>query len=328
MNLKITSKSIEGIVTAIPAKKTFNEDIDWLDLRLKDRLISAVGINERRVTSATASLASYATTAAKNLLEKTHTPSTEIGVLVLVTQTGDQQVPNTAISIQSALKLPEACLTLEVNMGCSGFVHGLYTISQLLNGLPNKKGLLITGDFSSRILANEDSGTVPLFSDAVSATLVSQGGDDQWDFVLANQAEGREAIAMQADDGIRPFDGSATLRLDGHKILSFGLKTVVPGLQDFLSQKPTADAYLFHQASKIINDTIRKKLHLPEEKCPESLSKYGNTSSATIPLTMSMNDRLQKSRCNIVLCGFGTGLSWGGAYLNLSPVHHFGICEI
>lgn len=327
----ISHTRINGISTVLPKNKVYNTEISWIPDPLKQRLIETIGINERHIVDENARLADYAIHAAKDLIHQTNTAVSDVGLIVLVTQTGDQQLPNTVIKIQSGLELSEDSLALEVNMGCAGFVHGLYLVGNLLQQLQQPHAILICGDFSSRLLSARDTGTVPLFSDAVSATLLSRSPSELWRFQLYNNAADNDAISMQVIEKAEAYEKAMYyLKLDGHKILNFGLKSVVPGIQQFLRETDVAsiDYYFFHQASRIINSAIREKLNISEDKCPMSLNAYGNTSSATIPLTMCNTPGLKAKKNNLLLCGFGTGLSWGVAQFSCEPIDYLGIDEI
>ncbi len=321
---------ITGISTQIPRLVAYNHDIDWIPPSLRQRLIEVIGIDKRHIASAHHKLSDFAVMAAEDVLSGSGVNRQDVGIILLITQTGDQQVPNTVIDVQTKLGLTNDTLSLELNMGCSGFVHGLHIMERLLSRDSRNHGLLICGDLSSRLIHDKDSGTVPLFSDGVSATLVTKQHNVEWDFKIGNNGSNREAISMRPiDNSVRAFEGSGYLKLDGHQILNFGLKSVVPGIQLFQNEASTSiDYYFFHQASKIINDSIRNKLNIPSDKCPMTLDLFGNMSSATIPITMSTISCLQEKENRIMLCGFGTGLSWGTAVVNLPSIDYFSICEI
>lgn len=328
---KYNGFKIHGIVNAIPVDIELNNQINWIPERLLSKLISSIGIDERRVAPKNKKLSHYAIAAAKELIFKTGIESSDIGSFILITQTGDQQIPATAIQIQTELGLNDDILALEINLGCSGFVHGLNLATKLLSSQNAKYCLLICGDISTSIIGEKDSGTVPLFSDGVSATLLSRTNDlNEWRFRLSNNFKDSDAISMHAPIGKALFKGEATLRLDGHKILLFGLTRVVPGMNEFLKglDANLIDMYFFHQASKIINEALRKKLDISTDKFPFSLNKYGNMSSATIPITMSLHNNLTQNSSKLVLCGFGTGLSWGAAYLEIPPISHLSTIEV
>jgi 3-oxoacyl-[acyl-carrier-protein] synthase-3 len=207
----------------------------------------------------------------------------------------------------------------------------------LLSNLPdNKLGLLLVGDISTICLSENDRGTVPLFSDAASATLIQKTGEhNPWYFSLHNDGSGASAIKMFDTTGNKKpeFVGNSFLKLDGIKIYNFSLRQVVPSIIEFLDRlnlsREEIDFFVFHQASKIINEAIRRKLDIPRNKYPYSLEEYGNTSSATVPLTMvtQMAEEL-KSDHSLLLSGFGTGLSWGSVFLKTGPIDVIPLVEI
>ena len=116
------------------------------------------------------------------------------------------------------------------------------------------------------------------------------------------------------------------MNMRGHEIFTFGLREVAPNLEKLLEEKHIAkediNYFVFHQANKLLNESIRKKLNLPSEKCPMTLQKYGNTSCATIPLTIvsEIRDEIRQNDFNLVLSGFGVGLSWGSALVNMNQL--------
>jgi len=318
----VSGVNIKGISTCLPAQGELNSNIDWIAEELKTKLISTLGIDQRFVASTNGSLHYYAQHACEDLLTNLKIDRSEIGFLILVTQTGDSKIPNSVIQLQTSLELPQQTLALEINMGCSGFVQGMYTAQSLLHSSEKKYGLLVCGDLSSRLLESKDTGTVPLFSDGVSATLLSKANESNTSYSFSNSAINGDAIAIKEN-----ANHSQYLKLDGHKILRMGLQSVVPDVRSFMDSMDSRelDFYFFHQASKIINQTIIRKLGLSVDKCPETLSKYGNTSSATIPLTMSTVSAMSEKSNNMLICGFGTGLSWATARLELPPIDYLGI---
>ncbi len=325
MNNPLPGIKIHGISTCLPENKEYNEEISWINPQIKEKLINTIGINKRHIalTQQIDPILFFATNASSHLLKNLSIPPEQIGVLVLVTQTGDKSIPNTVIELQSNLGLDQDCLSVEINMGCSGFVQGLNISTSLLQNSEKKYALLVCGDISSKLLEEEDSGTVPLFSDALSATLISLDLHKTSVFSNANSSTNNDAIALKG-----ALDGKYYLKLDGHKILMFALQSLVPGIKELISEnKSNIDFYFFHQASKIINHTLIRKLEIPLEQCPESLNQFGNTSSATIPLTMSTMNKLKTRSNKIMICGFGTGMSWAAGIIDLEPIEFMDIIE-
>ena len=195
-----------------------------------------------------------------------------------------------------------------------------------------KKGLLLVGDKSANI--ND-----PLFSDAGTATALEFSADaSPMHFDLNSDGSGYKAIMKPIGGHREPYaihHGIPTrdehgilhwpndLSLDGPAVLSFSTQRVPPAIQQILEyaklEKNNIDYYIFHQANRMINETIRKKLGLTIEQTPSTLHDFGNTSSATLPITITarLRDTLAQDRHKILLSGFGIGLSWGACIMDI-----------
>jgi 3-oxoacyl-[acyl-carrier-protein] synthase-3 len=208
-----------------------------------------------------------------------------------VTQTPDYHLPATSPLLQKRLGLSENCLALDISLGCSGFVYGLGVITSLLSHGNIRKGLLLAGDTILKTCSKNDKTTYPLFGDAGSAT--------------ALEFQGRGNFLFNLKFGISKAPASI-------KELS----------EHFELNLESVDDFIFHQANKFMNEKIRKKLNLPVEKVPYSIERFGNTSCATIPLTMvtEMRDKLENNRLSHIACGFGVGLSWGSVYFETDKI--------
>ena len=193
----------------------------------------------------------------------------------------------------------------------------------LLAQNPKKqKALLIAGDVSTHCLGTKDSSTVPLFSDAVSATLLSNHKQRPMIyFSLQSDASKRKLIALQKDS-----DTEAKLYMDGMGIFHFAIEQVCPHLKRILDQAPwhrtKIDYLVCHQASRIVCEALRSRLGLSEAQCPYSLREWGNTSSASIPMTLlqALSSELRSHSKRLILCGFGTGLCWGSMCWESQPM--------
>jgi 3-oxoacyl-[acyl-carrier-protein] synthase-3 len=225
-------------------------------------------------------------------------------------------------------------MAFDINLGCSGYVYGLSIIAALLQNMPGAKGLLLVGDCSSSCISMQDKSVAPLFSDAGSATLLEYKEGEQMHFNL--QTDGKEFDDIIISDGgmKHPFISDSLIykeiavgqvrnnlhmKLDGMKIFNFALREVpgnVAHLLDYSSiGKDTVTKAYFHQANLLMNERVRIKIGVSEEKVPYTLYDYGNTSSASIPVTLCAYPTHTQ---HVLLCGFGVGLSWGSALVNLN----------
>ncbi len=314
--IQIQNVRISGISAAIPNNRTSNRELKNLSEESIDLLIQTTGISSRRIAPITLSTADMCLAAAEKLLNELKWNRDEIEILILVTQTPNQPIPGSSMLLQEQLGLPKSCMAMDLNQGCAGYVYGLSTIMSLMSGSKLKKGLLLVGDTITHLLDEMDQSTVPIFSDAGTATALEFTVDAS-DAVFNLQTDGKGYEAIQQKRG-------QAMRMNGHEVFHFGLKEVVPNVLRTLEVGNMAveeiDHFIFHQANLLLNESIRKKLKIPSEKVPYTLNEFGNTSCATIPLTIvkSLGREVLADEKTCLLSGFGVGLSWGSGIVRLS----------
>jgi 3-oxoacyl-[acyl-carrier-protein] synthase-3 len=321
-----------GMATCVP-KRTIDNLACKASRRLeRERLVRNIGIYERRVCEDWQYFSDLAFDAAERLIAELGWDRAEIDALLVVTQSPDYLIPSTAIILQDRLALPHATIAFDVNLGCSAYPFALHLLGSMIAAGTVKKGLVLVGDRSSGVRE-------PLFSDAATATALEYDRSaPPMHFDLNSDGSGHRAIMLPVGGhrepvGLQhliPFKGDdgdwrepTDLQLDGTAVLTFSTQRVPPAVKRLLeyaaATPESVDYFLFHQANRMINETIRKKLGLSPEKVPTSLHDFGNTSGASIPLTMTVRIReelLQPPR-RLVLCGFGVGLSWGTALVEV-----------
>jgi len=336
--VQFNNVGIKGVAACVPAALEDNMSSPYLALADAEALIKTTGIARRHLASAEVCTSDLCLAAAEKLIASLGWQKDEIEGLVFVTQTPDYILPATSPMLQQKLGLSANTFTLDISLGCSGYIYGLSTLAAYMQTGMIKKALLLVGDTISKICSPHDKSTYPLFGDAGTATALEyMPGEDGLKFHLASDGSGKEAIiikdggfrnqftehsllAQQVDTGISR--NAAQLVLDGMDVFSFGIskapESVNLVLERFAIDKENVDLFFFHQANKMMNERIRKKLALPVEKVPYSLENFGNTSSATIPLTMvtTSADILKHGKHTILGCGFGVGLSWGSVILD------------
>ena len=332
---------LKGISAAVPKQIEDNNDFDLLTENERTLFINTVGIRYRRVAQPGTTSSDLCCAAAEKLLNELNWNREDVKILVFITQTPDYIIPNTSSLLQQKLGLSKSCIAFDVNLGCSGFVYGLSIVGGLLQNMPGAKALLLVGDISTTTISMRDKSTAPLFSDAGTAAALEFSAGHEIHFNL--QTDGKEfddimipggayrngftekqLAYTEYEKGISRND--LHMKLDGVKIFNFGLREVAPTINALLSEKKieqdSIDYFVFHQANLLMLESIRKKLKVAPEKVPYSLYDYGNTSSATIPLTMlvKLNKALQSGKVKLLLSGFGVGLSWGSAYLETENI--------
>jgi 3-oxoacyl-[acyl-carrier-protein] synthase-3 len=322
-----------GMATCVPKRVVSNIDDCPPHIRAaRERLVRNIGIETRRVCSEWQYFSDLAFDATERLLDELKWERDEIDALIVVTQSPDYPIPSTAIIMQDRLKLKQTTIAFDINLGCSAYAFGLHVLGSMISAGGIKKGLLLVGDKSGSVLD-------PLFSDAGTATALEYDPDaPPMYFDLNSDGSGYQAIMLPVgghrepygiqhlvpvkdDDGI--YRSPSNLILDGPAVLSFSTQRIPPAVRDLLEyagcSTEQVDYFIFHQANRMINETIRKKLGLPVEKVPSTLHDFGNTSGASLPVTMTarIRESLMEGKKRVLLSGFGIGLSWGSCIVDI-----------
>lgn len=335
----ISGIAIKAIAAAVPTLEVKTADYPYFSHEEKERFQKATGIKARRIVRDGQCASDLCMAAAEEALDKLGWARESIGALVMITQTGDQPVPATSIVLQDKLGLPQNCIAFDINLGCSSYPYGLAIVGSLMNSLGIPRALLLIGDVSSRVCSFKDKSAWPLFGDAGTATALEiEPNAPKMYFDLMSDGAGKNAIIIPAgglasrnpisssreykdytDNSIRSPEN---MILQGADIFSFAISKVPPSIMRAMElsgkTKEELDYLVLHQANKMINDNIAKKIGFSSHKVPESLEFYGNTSSASIPITLCANSKLFSQERSILLSGFGVGLSWGSAVVTIS----------
>lgn len=340
--LTVKNVKLSGISACVPANTVFNKDYDWISEQERASLIKHTGVAERRIAPKNISTSDMCVAAAAKLIAALQWKKEEIDALLFVSQSGDYFIPATSVIMQNRLGLPKSCMALDIGLGCSGYVYGLSLAGSLLNSGGIKKVILMSGDKSTHSISPRDKSAWPLFGDAGTVTALEYDeAAPQMFFNLQSDGSGYENIivrdgltrsALSEDslkykvisEGIerRPID----LELNGTGIFDFALREVIPNIKQALSfagtEKEKIDYFVMHQANLLMNETLRKMMKTPAEKVPYSIHKYGNTSSASIPLTVvtQLRKEAEEKKLNWLFCGFGVGLSWGTAIVETDKI--------
>jgi 3-oxoacyl-[acyl-carrier-protein] synthase-3 len=341
--------SIKGISASVPSVIEDNAGLDLIPEKQRAAFIETTGIRYRRIAPAGLTAADLCRRAAESLLAEIGWGAQEVDLLIFVTQTPDHIIPNSASIIQHKLGMSNRSIVFDINLGCSGYVYGLSMIGALLQNIPNGKALLLVGDCSSSVVSKNDKSTYPLFSDAGSATALERKDGQVWHFNLQTDGAGNEDIMVKGGGMRNPFSADSLIekeysageqrndlqmKLDGFNIFNFALREVAGNIETLLKKhnisQASVDYFVLHQANKLILECVRKKLKESAEKFPYSLYHFANTSSASIPVTIvsQLRDSLKQQKANMLLSGFGVGLSWGSAYLPFDEVVILPVIEI
>jgi len=317
---KIVGIKIRGITTALPSNKEDNLKLSELDLTQRKELVKHTGIRYRRVAKGEGeSVKVLFKTAINKLLETLDWDRNSIDVLLIVTQTAQSPIPSIACQIHGEMDFPSSALAYDINSGCSGFVYGLHTVSQLLTSLDQqgKRAILCCGDVSTDLTEESDMAVKPIFSDAVSAIGIENDSGTESYFNLETFGKGQKAISLQKN-------ASGTwMRMDGIDVFNYAVKYVPNNIKLLLERYSNPSVvpgmYVFHQANLLINKSLMKAIGVDEGAAPNSLYDYGNTASASIPLTFSLNWPSGKSGW-VLFSGFGVGFSIASALIKIDEI--------
>lgn len=307
-----------------------------------ENFVESTGIKHRRRSDTTITSSDLCQAAAEKLIADLGWNKSEIEALVFVSQTPDYILPATSCVLQQKLGLGKDCLTLDISLGCSGWVYALSVIASLMQNGTILKGILLAGDTITKICSPEDKSTYPLFGDAGTATALEYNSESSgMKFLFNTDGSGYDTIIVEDGAYRNPFteeslqlkqyeEGKSRkgidLQLDGMNVFSFGIakapKAVKQLCEKFGIDKEQVDLFTFHQANLMMNEMIRKKLKLSKEKVPYCMGDFGNTSCASIPLALVSRERkrLETEKLNHIACGFGVGLSWGSVYFETDHI--------
>lgn len=311
------SFTIIGTGSCHPKKCVTNEDLaTFLDTN-DEWIYTRTGMKERRILT-DESLLDLAEEASAAALSNANIKAEEIDLVIFSSLQGDYVSPSMCCLLSKRLGITCGRM-LDINMGCSGFIYALDTVDSYFKAGKTQKALVVCSEGMSRVTDWTDRSTCVLFGDGAGA-VVMEKGDGLKDISMTVDGA-YEHLYIPIASGNSPFseqtEQKAFLKMDGQEIYIFAVSSIVRDISSTLEKlgmtADEPDYYILHQANIRIIDSARKKLKQPVEKFPHNLEKYGNTSSATIPMLldeMNRDGRLKKGS-KLVFCSFGAGLTTG-----------------
>lgn len=300
-----------------------------------DKVASKVGVNVRHLAGDNETAGDLAEKAAKRLFEEYEVNPKDMDFLLLCTQSPDYFLPSTSCILQDRLGLSTSIGAFDYNLGCSGCIYGLAVAKGLIATGAARNVLLLTAETYNKYLYPSDKSNRSIFGDGAAACLISTDGFAEiGDFVFGTDGSGADNLIVktgasrqkektgryvQDDEGHIWYDDY--LYMNGGAIFNFTLEAVPVLVKQLLEkhniQKEDIDYYIFHQANKFMLNTIRKVCALPKEKFYVNLENTGNTVSSTV--LIGLKDCLDNGNIvagkQVMITGFGVGLSWGGTVL-------------
>lgn len=300
-----------------------------------DKIADKVGVRMRHVAGQKETATDLAVIAADRLFAKGTVERRDIDFVLFCTQSPDYKLPSSACIIQDRLGLSTDCGAFDFNLGCSGYEYGLAVAKGLIAGGMATNVLLLTGETYNKYIHSRDKGNRTIFGDGATATVVStEGFAEIGEFVLGTDGSGAKNLIVKTggarlpeksndlifDEGGNPISPDY-LFMDGQEIFVFTLAKVPKMVRGVLAKNgikmEDVDMFVFHQANKYMLEHLRKKLKIEKDKFFINLDHVGNTVSSTIPIALCDARELGLLKGNVLLAGFGVGLSWGGTMLML-----------
>ncbi len=350
-DLSFKNIGIVGMSAAVPKNTIDNYAYTefFPEADVKD-IVDKVGIKERRFAPEGMTASDLCFAAAEQLIDDLKINKEEIDLLVFVSQTPDYRMPATSITLQHRLGLSKHCAAFDISLGCSAFVYGLSIVYGLMQSGGFRKALLLDGETRSRVYSPKDRKTSFLFGDGGVAAIIEQNEKfGESFFSLHSDGSLSNLIKMDAGGYRNPssvetltervVDEYGNIRHDEHgymngaDVFNFVLKEIPKNFKSVLEQSnntnDTIDFNVFHQANDYMNNYLAKKLKLNTAKVPSCIAQFGNTSSVSIPLTIvsQLQNQLEGSK-KLMLCGFGVGMSWATAQINVDDCKISNLVEL
>ncbi len=321
-NVKIT-----GMACSVPDNIVYTEEYaNIFGEKEVQRFIKTTGIKSRYLAKEKQCASDLCYVSAKKLMEhKGYTPD-DIDALIYITQSPDYAGPATAFVLQKRLELNKNCVVFDINLGCSAFPNGVFTVASMIKSGAIKRALLLVGDV--RIDTQHIEHNIMLFGD-VGAACIMEAGDDTIRVGISSEGENFQSILQAAPNGTGRFGLSREnvpkyefpvdkCYLDGEEIFIFSISSVPKLMKEFLKEYELSvddfDYFAFHQANSIIINHIARKMKISMEKVPVSIDKYANTCGASSLLSivdLCQTEENVPDKLKIMLTAFGVGLSIG-----------------
>lgn len=335
---------ISGMAVTLGEQKRNFEDNPVFynsDEELLKRLKKTIGFGTQYVSKENTTTCDLCLDAATRLIAKMSIDVENIDAIIFVTQTPDYYMPGNAHIIHEKMGFAKTTAALDIEMGCSGFIYGLWLAFMMVEtGM--ERILLLTGDTLSKAVHPDDRTEAPLFGDAGAAVIIEKAKKESPSYFIVmsdgsgvkNMLQPGGAYRKRSSEETRELhslpDGAIRceehIYMNGFEIFNFTLTEQPAILNEILDlskvEKENIDYFFIHQGNKYIVDTLAKSAKLPKEKVPVIFPDYGNQNSASIPGTIcaAVNADNFKDPKKVILQGFGIGLSWGASQLELNDV--------
>lgn len=340
-NKIFTIPFIRGMSVSLP-----KEFVDLRELNFEstvvEKTINTTGVHKIRQSPPDKTISDYCIDAAENLFDELNFDKSKIDGVVFVTYTDDYISPGSGYIVQERLGLSDTCIVTDIKQACAGFVHGLFQAFLLIQSGYCSNVLLCAGDTLTKVVSVKSKSERMIFSDAGSVALISSS-DDMYktSFSFFNSGSSFRALYVPAGGCRMPSKAGITdkeltdesgnirtlenLYMNGLDVMTFVVYSAPRAVKNVLEMsnytKEDIDLFVFHQANKTMVKSLGRILKLPSEKVPLHIEEYGNTAASSIPLTLCLEKIQDKHFSNVILCGYGNGLTCAATSLNLNNTY-------
>jgi 3-oxoacyl-[acyl-carrier-protein] synthase-3 len=324
------SIGITGIGAYVPEKILTNDDLSQMVETSDEWITDRTGIKERRIAATEEAASDLALPAARKALEQAGLEGSELDLVIVATATPDMLFPATAAIVAEKLGAKEAA-AYDLLAGCTGFVYGMAQAYGAVAGGLSERALVIGSETLSKITNWNDRGTCILFGDGAGAAVVERVRDGGIVGIeLGADGSGGPDLCIPAGGSRMPVTAANLeedmqfIQMRGQEVFRFATRVMVSSAEQVLEKSGVGvedvDLYVPHQANKRIIDHAVKNLGLAPDKVFMNISKYGNTSSASIPICLAeaQDQGLLEAGTRVLMSAVGAGLTWGSVYMTWS----------
>ncbi|PTX61251.1 3-oxoacyl-[acyl-carrier-protein] synthase-3 [Melghirimyces profundicolus] len=325
------SVGIIGTGAYLPEKVLTNADLEKMVDTNDEWIVSRTGIRERRIAAEDQASSDLATEAARRALEDAGVDPEELDLIIVATVTPDMLFPATACLVQDRLGAEKAA-TFDLSAACTGFLYGLASASQFIQSGMYRYALVVGVDCLSKITDYTDRNTCVLFGDGAGAAVLGPVGEGEgfFSFELGGDGSGGPLLMQPAGGSRRPASKESVderlhfISMNGREVFKFAVRVLGASAEEALKKagltKEDVDFLIPHQANHRIIDAAVQRLGLSSDKVVVNLDRYGNMSSASIPVALDEAVKMGRIRKGdiLVLVGFGGGMTWGASVLKWS----------
>lgn len=325
MHKEVVNAGILGVGVYAPERVLTNNELEKMVDTSSEWILTRTGIAERRIAGREQATSDLAAVAAVRALADAGTAAEEIDLVIVATNTADMLFPATACLVQDRIGVKKSAGAFDLSAGCTGFIHALVVGSQFIAAGTSRRVLVIGAETMSRVINWEDRSTCVLFGDGAGAVVLgpAPSGSGILAAKLYTDGAGGPHLLFPAGGSRLPASRETLdkklhyLQMNGREVFKFAVRVLGAAAGEVITaaglKKSDIDFFIPHQANIRIIEAAAKRLGVPMEKVMINVERYGNTSTASIPL--ALDEAVRSGRINkgdrVVMVGFGAGLTWG-----------------